>query len=236
MRVLVFIPTWKRSEITELCFISLERLRKHAATLGYELVPFVVCSDQLNAELALDFNYEIFFYKNDPFGEKKNAGIEEALKLDFDYVMELNSDGIMTNYLFDLYDTYFGKHPFFGVRTLHFFDVKTKRAKRFQYAMTDIIGSGRCYSREMIEDVIEKRGTLWHYRLNKGLDQNGLHNANKSGWFHKQVDPGGKVGLIDVKSEVNIWSFDFFRSVPDCDAKIVLDALEEDERECLLSL
>lgn len=237
MKILVFIPTWKRSNITEMCFISLERLRDTARSSGFELIPFIVCSDQLNAELAMDFGYEIFHYKNNPFGEKKNAGVEEALKMEWDYLMELNSDGIITDHLFNLYRKMFDKNiDFFGVRTVHFVDIINRKAKRFQYAVTDIIGSGRCYSRKMVEHIFESVGWLWHYRLEKGLDHNALHVANRSGWFHKQVDPGNKVGLIDIKSEVNIWPYEHFKLVPDIDFNIVLESLTKDEQECLLSL
>ena len=51
-------------------------------------------------------------------GAKKNAGLKEAIKIDFDYLLEMNSDDVIFDELLELYETYDGI-PFFRIIKLH---------------------------------------------------------------------------------------------------------------------
>src|SRR5690625_1093474 len=124
--------------------------------------------------------------------------------------MELNSDGLITNRLMDMYiEQMESGAEAFGTRNVHFIDSKSKETRFFQYAGSQIIGSGRCYSRATVETIV-KKGGFWHDRLNKGLD----NDSQRALKIHKvktvQVDPGKEPGIIDVKSDVNIWPFETF--------------------------
>lgn len=213
--------------------MGLERLRR---STDHELIPFIVVSDDENESLVNEFGYKYTRKPNQPFGLKKNMGVDISLEIDYDYLMEMNSDGLIANSLMEKYKPYFqNQASFFGVRTLHFLDARNKKAKRFQYANTDIIGGARCYRRDMVEDMV-KNGGFWNNGLKSGLDLNSLHNCQKRGWFHKQVDPGNEVGLIDVKSDVNIWPYEHFSLVPDVDINNVLMAISKEEKEYFLTL
>lgn len=230
MRILVFIPTWKRAHITKLCFFGLERLKK-----SYDIMPLIVVSDSDNERLAREFGYLTYWHENFPFGKKKNDGVRHSLKYDYDYLMELNSDGLITNRLMDMYiEKMEAGTPAFGTRNVHFIESRSKETKFFQYATSQIIGSGRCYSRDTVEKVM-KKGGFWHDRLNKGLDNDSQRALKVNHVKAMQVDPGRLPGIIDVKSEVNIWPFEIFACQP-AEIEDITEHLSKEETDYLLSI
>jgi hypothetical protein len=64
-------------------------------------------------------------------------------------------------------------------------------------------GLARCFRR----DVLEKVGDLWPDGANKGLDNASHFKLARHGVFGKRILTHTPVA-VDIKSEVNIWSFD----------------------------
>ena len=107
------IPVWKRPEITEICFSGLDRIRQYRDNIE---VLCIISEDEYKKKCKAHY-IEWTFFEN-RLGAKKNHGLKKALEKDWDYLIELNSDDIIKNELLDIYDSYFGKWEFFGLRNL----------------------------------------------------------------------------------------------------------------------
>jgi hypothetical protein len=143
MEVLVFTPVWQRPEITKAYCLGLSRLGLKA---------FCVLSPEDksgNKELLEDFGIEYTMFKN-KLGAKKNHGLREVLKKDFDYLLELNSDDIIKNELMDSYlDLMEQGESFIGLGNFAFYDSETGSVKHNK--STTLFGIGRAYSRSALE-------------------------------------------------------------------------------------
>jgi len=139
-RILIIIPTWKRPEITEICFQGLSRIRKHR-----DKVDVLVCGD--NESLCKKYGITYTFFENQPLGAKKNHLLKEALKHDWDYLMELNSDNVIKNDLLDIYDEL--QDDYIALRNFCFMDSLTFEVRQIESKTK--FGIARRYSRKAIE-------------------------------------------------------------------------------------
>ena len=142
--VLIFLAAWRRPEITEICFVGLNRIKTR---FGYEAL--VVISEESMIPLCDKYGIKWTFYKNEPLGEKKNHGLNEAMKLEWDYLLEIGSDDLIKDELIELYQPLFGKFDYFGTKDAIIIDSETGRCNRLKSDTT--YGLGRCISRKVIE-------------------------------------------------------------------------------------
>jgi hypothetical protein len=145
---------------------------------------------------------------NDCLGTKMNIGIERALEYDFDYLMNLGSDDIITKDLFKAYEPYFkDKKPFFGSTRLTFLDSRSKEAKTFDYGV--MIGAGRCIRRDVLESCAVVDGEVIMYdKIQAGLDMNSAKKFAK--WSMIEIKNDYDT-IYDIKSDVNIWAYDIMK-------------------------
>jgi len=204
-RILLFSCLWKRPKITKIHFESITRLKRE----GYEFIPFVVLSENEMIPLCEEYGIKYVWAENRPVGTKHNTGIKESLKIEWDYLMVLGSDDIISSSLFDHYEPLMGK-DFFGVRDIHFFDYRTGR---FGYYRQDHghVGAGRMHSRRMIETILNKG--CFYPAINKGLDNASEKIAKENGFNIETVVTIGPC-VIDIKSDVNLWKFNSFPTKP----------------------
>jgi hypothetical protein len=141
-RILILIPVWKRPEITELCFSGLDRLRKHRP----DLTVLTIISEEDYEARCKAHNIAYTFFENSPLGRKKNHGLNEALKLEWDYLIEINSDDLIKNELLDIYDTM--EDHYLALRNFCFLDSVTLGCRQFESKTA--YGIGRRYSREAV--------------------------------------------------------------------------------------
>jgi len=144
MRILVFLAVWKRPEITEICFVGLKRLKSR-----FPIEALAVISEETMIPLCEKYGIRWVFYKNEPVGEKKNYGLNEAMKLEWDYLLEIGSDDLVKDELIELYSNYFGKYEYFGTKDAIIIDSATGACRRLKSDTT--YGLGRCISRNIIE-------------------------------------------------------------------------------------
>lgn len=144
MKVLVFLAVWKRPEITEICFVGLKRLKNR-----FPIEALAVISEESMIPLCEKYGIRWTFYKNEPLGEKKNHGLNEAMKLEWDYLLEIGSDDLVKDELIELYSEYFGKYEYFGTKDAIIIDSETGNCRRLKSDTT--YGLGRCISRGTIE-------------------------------------------------------------------------------------
>lgn len=200
MKVLVFTPIWKRPEITEVYCLGLSRLRKR-----FDIDVFWVLSPEdpsLSRHKYLADLYDIkYCLHRNKLGEKKNAGLKEAFKLEWDYLMELNSDDIMkTELMYEYLDLMHQRVPFIGLGNFAFYNAKNGKAKH--YDDKTVFGIGRLYRRDSIEGL-----TLWNDNADTGMD-NHSERVLKDNGIYPYIVKTKEPQAFDIKYEVNIWKYD----------------------------
>jgi hypothetical protein len=215
-KILIYLAVWKRPAITELCFRGIDRLKTHP---DFEINTLAVISEESAIELCEEYGVNWVMYKNEPLGE-----------IDFDYLMEIGSDDLITNDLLEDYKKYIGKHDFFGIRDAAYVNSETGECRRLTSKAT--YGAGRMISRKALELIDWK---LWVDRLNCGMDNNSVFNLGRKGVKYVTAEPMEFPGVIDVKSEENIWHFNYFIGI-EYDLEKVLSKISQAERDSLIGM
>ena len=202
MKILIMTPFWKRPEIVREYVRSLERLFNYA---DIQLLAVVSPEDPYLGDIleALDsVGAWVVLCGNDPFGKKKNYGLRTLNILEWDYLMELNSDSILNPAIFDLYRPYMEKEiPFFGLKDLYVTDYATKESlfiKDYNSGMT--YGAGRMMHRSIVQDK------MWTDELQCGMDDNCRGKLEKRGIKDVPV-PSDVPMLVDLKTNTTLSHF-----------------------------
>lgn len=199
-KILVLLPIWGRMNITELCLSNIKKLQKY-----YSIDVLCVVSEQWAKLMAFKYGFKYVEVSNDDLGHKMNVGVERALKIDFDYMMNLGSDDIITKELLDEYKEQMDNNsPMFGITKVCFFDSKTKELKEVDYG--HLIGAGRMIRKDIIEKLAVTNDKVTMY--DKGL-KNGLDNNSRKRFMSvamRELSLNGNM-IIDIKSDENIWKF-----------------------------
>jgi len=222
-KILIYLAVWKRPEITELCFHGIKRLQTHP---DFSIQALAVISEPEMIPLCEKYGIAWTMHKNEPLGEKKNAGLQMAKDFEFDYLMEIGSDDLILNELLDDYKKYLGK-DFFGISDAAYINSETGECRRLISKST--YGAGRMISRQAIEKA---NWVLWTDKLNRGLDNNSVFALQRKGFNYYKVSPMDFPGVIDVKSNENLWKFNYFLGV-EYDINEVLKRISEEGKEIL---
>lgn len=221
MKLLFLIPVWKRPQITEICFMGVNRLRAKGV---HSIEALAIISEEEMKPLCEKYNIDWVFYKNLPLGEKKNFGAKEALKRDFDYLIELGSDDVLKDEFLNLYTWDF---PVMGLNDFIIMNSKDGKCRRISGKVCGY-GTGRSYTRKVVE-----AGDIWHGLKNRGLDHSATLNLAHRGIMERRFSSEEPVS-IDIKSEVNLWPY---RKIgKEYSLEDALDGLGEEETEMICSL
>lgn len=240
IKILTYIPTWKRPKITRLCYTGLKRAYK-AAPDWLEFRTLIVASNDQDAALAQEFGFDVFRYENKPLGRKFNAGIQHAMKWDWDYLFQLNSDDLLSTDFWALFAPYIEKRlHYFGVDRVYFYDSETRHIKNFQYMAGcgirfirwDLVANAGIWNKTEatkkkilsrtnntariaeLQDGRVERFELWENNANAGLDTcSDVNIILRTNYAQRLVR--SKVEqrpvVVDIKSETNIHPFAEFR-------------------------
>lgn len=201
MKILVFTPIWKRPEITRL---YLDGLRRLIDACPFDTVPFLILSRedptyQEHFDLVMEHDINFVEATNKTLGLKKNIALNHLLKNEqFDYLLELNSDGILHPDIWDLYNPYMvNEIPLIGLRNLYFWDkVKNRVYFQWEYAMDgQTFGSGRLYHRSILCE------NFWDDNWRFGLDIAVLKRNNIKDFG---IDTGFQPLMLDIKTATNL--------------------------------
>jgi hypothetical protein len=202
-KILIYLAVWKRPEITELCFTGIKRLKSHPC---FDFETLAVISEESMIPLCEKHGVHWVMSENLPLGRKKNNGLQEAMNFKFDYLLEIGSDDLVLNELLDWYAPMIDAgERFFGIRDIAYIESDTGECRRLISKST--YGAGRMIHRSALEQMDWK---LWKDTLNRGLDNNSVFNMLKKKINYKTLAPKEFPGVIDVKSDVNLWGFDYF--------------------------
>lgn len=169
----------------------------------FHIQPFAVISEESMIPLCEKYGVKWVMHENLPVGAKKNYGLSEALKLDWDYMVELGSDDVFKDEYLNAIVPFLGKGDFFGID--HFIFMNSEDGACRRYKTRNSFGLGRLISRRAIEKF---GGKLWDATISKGLDNNSNFRLARHGFLEKKIR--SEVPLaIDIKSETNIWPFNY---------------------------
>lgn len=200
-KILILLPIWGREKITKLVLGNLKKLKE---TQNIEVL--AVVSEVWAKTEAFKHGFKWIEVSNDDLGHKMNVGVEEAMRLDFDYLMNLGSDDIIDDRLFNVYEPYLKEgRGIFGVTKLTFIDSKEKEAKTFDYHI--MIGAGRCIRKDLIKEYVIRDGKsiMYDKGIKAGLDNNSIKKFKCS---HTEIDVDYDL-IYDIKSDTNIWGYEF---------------------------
>ena len=216
-RILILTPIYKRPEIVKLFLQGFRRLK------GYynDLILLCIVSPEDPSrneliELIYDYGGDVCEYSNKYLGEKKNAGLEFALReYSFDYLMDLGSDDLLNPEIFKLYQPYMeAENPFFGLNNLYVLDRKTGRVIFIRdYNTGHCHGAGRMLHREAIKIP------PWPAEANKGLDSLSRERLKNVGVKETVIDSGETPYILDIKTDTNIASFGVLDQYKEKDVK-----------------
>ncbi len=213
MKLLIYTQIWKRPELTELVLKQLAGIKRK----GYEISVLAVVSEPEMETLCDKYGVHHVWAENLPLGRKHNIGLQEALKYEWDYCLNVGSDDLLSEKILDLYEPYFqaGEH-FFGLNEIWFYDAPTKRICHYKYptdaGVVAVFGAGRVVSRHMIEHIKGNgRLVFWEDDKDRGLDNSSRKIALNYGYQNKMVSTSEPV-IVDVKTDVNIWGFEHYQN------------------------
>src|SRR5690554_2747550 len=152
MKTHVLTACWKRPEITRICFEGIKRLGLQATA---------AISEESYIPMCEEYGINWVMVPNNPLGAKWNAGLKEALKHEWDYLLILGSDDLISN---DLIDKYLSHDGWDMIGVKDFYIYKDGKVKYFNYRTNRTVGAGRMIKRTAI------KGELWEPWRNKGLD------------------------------------------------------------------
>lgn len=223
-KILILLPIWQREAITKICLDNLKELQKE---INIEVL--CVVSEQWAKETAFKYGFKFVETPNECLGTKMNIGVRKALEYDFDYMMNVGSDDIITKDLFKCYEPYFNNDvPMFGGTRLTFIDSNSKEAKTFDYGI--MIGAARCIKREELEKVC-RNGEMYD-KVQRGLDMNSMKKFNCS--MTEIENPFNTI--YDIKSDVNIWAYTDIKRGVKIDFEEGVSGLSTEQIDSILEL
>lgn len=218
-KILTFTPVWKRPEVLEICLKGIKRLQK-ANPKKFKIQPFFVVSESRSAEILLKHKFPFVWHTNQPLGAKKNYGLNYALdNFDFDYIMEIGSDDLVTNsYLNFIEPHLLAEVPQFNLHDVYFIDSVTGATAYWETEI--VLGAGRCISRKAIEAVKNRNIPFWKQDAVRGMDTYSYRNLATVGISNKIIK-SDKIYSLDIKSAVNINTMEPFKTSPATQSEIL---------------
>ncbi|OQB81382.1 MAG: hypothetical protein BWX87_00647 [Bacteroidetes bacterium ADurb.Bin123] len=207
IKIVTFTPVWQRPEIFEICLAGLDRLKNYKPE-RFEIRPFFIVSENRAAKQVERYGFDYILWQNQPLGQKKNAGLKYVMEnYDFDYMMELGSDDIITNEYLDFVESRMKKGSMqFVVDCVYFVDVLT--GKTACWTTDKIIGLGRCLHRDALE-LFAPDYELWEPQRNMAMDGCSWMNLMAKNVFCELLS-SRRYFTLDIKSDVNINHLDSF--------------------------
>lgn len=210
-RIISLVPVYKRPEVLEIVCKNLHEFNKRVKSWYFKPVFLLSPEDvylRQNQKIVKRYGWKAIYFKNLPVSDKINAGIEYIYSYySFDYLMNFGSDDLIHPNIEALYAPFLEKKvPLFGINTLYFVDMETKRTIFFDtYNTNGSIGAGRMIHRDVIRWFIENQYPLYDPGLDSGLDTSSAMNIKRNlNIVDVIVDSGEFPYVVDLKTNTNI--------------------------------
>jgi hypothetical protein len=195
MKLMIFLAVWKRPEITEICFMGINRLRNFSRET---IDAFAVISEESMIPLCNKYDIKWAMANNHPLGAKKNYGIKEVLKYDFDYLIEIGSDDLLKN---EVLTTYKWDSPVMGLMDFALIDTQTGDCKSIKSTIPKY-GAGRAIKRFVLESC-----EIWENNKSRGMDNSSCRILATNGFLMQGVKSEEPL-VVALKSDTNLWGYD----------------------------
>lgn len=197
--MILYIALYKRTEVTRMCFEAIKLLTTPVQV-------FCVCSCDEDIALCEEYGFDYCVCDNEPLGRKMNFGLKFLKDKRFQYMMQLGSDDIITDDIFNLYKGCFDEGMmYFGIKDYYMVDMDGERCKYWENDVNHPIGAGRV----MHKSVLQAMGyELYPEYAMRGLDTHSDINLKKKGFTCKIIPTEKYPYVIDIKSDENIHSYD----------------------------
>ena len=214
-KIIIIIPLWQRAKVFKVVSNQLEVFCAANARKIDFMVLFVLSPEDLELKKHLriikkaEYAHEIILHPNIPVGNKLNEGFKRAVNMGCDYIMNFGSDDLAHPALMKLYMPLIKQEiPLFGLNKIYFWNVDGTAFHFSSYNNPHIIGAGRMIHISVVKKVIHRYGCLYESYINRGLD--GSSGLRMMSCLYKQeiIDAGMFPMVVDIKSEVNINSFE----------------------------
>lgn len=206
MKTLGFMAMWKRPEVERYC------LEKFSHQVDEVLC---IVSEAEKAALCEEMGVEWVFSPNNPVGEKMNIGLRKAFEMEWDVLVQVNSDTILPedhiSRCLDVVDD--GGH-IVGASKCWFINTETGDEKFVDYET--MIGAGRVMTRKCLEDSSIKvpvvfNETVFGVNISGHAGKEKYINAYLKGKYNVSVTGPERVmlwpdkdNMLDSNSEISI--------------------------------
>lgn len=192
MKVIAVTPFHNRPEISRIFW-------QNSKDIGLDVI--AVVSDRRNRQLANKYALETIWANNRPLGGKWLKGIKALEKYDYDYLLFLGSDDIISKRLLHRYKKEFDKGvKYLGLQDAVAMDYRTKKFRLFQgyqsWRKGESLGSGRLIHRSILEAL---NYDLFEDNINFGIDGSMNREIYTLGIVNKMIRTGLKPYRIGIK-------------------------------------
>jgi hypothetical protein len=149
MKILFFLAVWRRPEITEICFMGLNRMKRSGL---FPMNFLAVISENSMKPLCKKYGIDYVVHENLPLGKKKNFGLTEAFKKNWDYLIELGSDDVLKTELLEIYKPYIeSNQAMMCINTFCYLNSEDMDCRIINTSVS--YGMGRAIERSVLERV-----------------------------------------------------------------------------------
>lgn len=198
-KILIITAVWQRSDLTDIILSYYHRLA--SKSMGRMQLLAVGSEGHTSRSLCEANGWQYIERPNSPLSHKWSALTEHAKSLDFDFLIIVGSDDLLSMSLIRHYDrVYSGESNYMlGLEDLYFYRMINKRCYHFPgYPSLHTIGAGRCISRKILERINWKP---WgDHSIDRGLDSRCSSHLQRNKIAERSMlmaDSGGVA--IDIK-------------------------------------
>lgn len=214
-KIVIVMPCWKRAEIVDLVARQLDILfRDTKQTIDLSVLYVFSLEDPeidqlFSIYLKANHHRDCMFSSNKLLGKKLNDGIQYAAKYKYDYIMNFGSDDLIHADIFKLYAEALARDcDIIGINKVFFYNQVSNPVLFSYYNKPNLVGAGRLIHRRVITKVMLNFNGLYKDDLCSGMDTFSAHRMRMCGHLQTVLDPGEFPYIVDIKSDVNINSFD----------------------------
>jgi hypothetical protein len=224
-KILVVTAMYGRHDLTKIVLHYYAEIKR-----GFEMQLLCVGSEgEKSKSLAEECGWDYIEAKNNPVSQKFNALFKESEKYDYDFMVLIGSDDLISPEIFQYYERTVTKETkhLLGLKDLYFYSIQNDEAVHFQGyppPSPKTIGAGRVFSRWVMERM---NFTPWNdEKVNRGLDSSCTVQMRKRG-IEEIAIPMMQTGgvAVDIKHPlVSLTNYKYLQNHPIADVSILDNA------------